>query len=752
MNTIIDQDWKKYAAATTSANEDVEKAFLDQAYMFVQNKATPLMKSPYRVGFEIVHKNDENTRLVGVFVFRVNADYLFVPTFFINGNIKGTDLLYRARVKRFVPLDNDWCTYLLSLSTSDEGKGVSRRERQQVRDQLNLLDLVRPPAIYRTTHYKYASCCDNAEESAQVEGMVNEMIKKVAVVTQEINQGKEASILKRFITEHGGFSAMKKLANSAKHDMEFAQALMLGSQPENYAPPLEAQAKQASVPENLVVVHTSVLRNKNVKQASAADMCKGYKIEDFRKEAQVNEAVFADNCSEVNSVQTPGVYMVLMVDGTSRRMLIANYRDTSGNCCQSMEGPATFYPSGYDPVCSMWSRQGCVVVDPESKASDKVNPRDGKWIFGEYAGELKDAPELIDFTEAQEGEGYRIYDGKAEAFSDPFYVIKKEKDAATGLLQITKASWSTDSPSSPELLYNPDYRDYDPADNVFGPRCKLVKVHFDKRDNKYIDWDRCLNLGNKHSLNAFIFEHGFKKASVHKQDNGTYLVRTERSGRKWTTELSKAAATVKLMLDCAVRETTAEDMLAATEKAKEVDFFYDAGKVAHNVRFHDWPQFYDRMNSEFNVLEQPQTNYLMRTESDKPIIERHRIGDRWSQDQGGGDEAIDTMTPLQLYAFSKEKGQSNMFELGVVGELIKTYDAAGFIQNYIPDLETAVDRLGRIIFLFYWKPEDFSQAYGSDDQSSLENKFLSNFKALGTLTLELMQKSKSTQEGTVSLN
>ncbi|MEW6303299.1 MAG: hypothetical protein AB1705_07505 [Verrucomicrobiota bacterium] len=58
--------WPKHAAAEQLATEDVEKAFVDQAFLFIQNKALPLMKPPYRVGFEIVHKNDANTRMVGI--------------------------------------------------------------------------------------------------------------------------------------------------------------------------------------------------------------------------------------------------------------------------------------------------------------------------------------------------------------------------------------------------------------------------------------------------------------------------------------------------------------------------------------------------------------------------------------------------------------------------------------------------------------------------------------------------------------
>ena len=72
-------------------------------------------------------------------------------------------------------------------------------------------------------------------------------------------------------------------------------------------------------------------------------------------------------------------------------------------------------------------------------------------------------------------------------------------------------------------------------------------------------------------------------------------------------------------------------------------------------------------------------------------------------------------------------------------------------SSYIPDFEQALDRLGRILFLFYWKPEDFAKAYGTDDQTSLENKLVSNFRAIGEMTLELLQKAKLQSEGSVSL-
>ena len=792
------EDWRKYAAAATQDNADIEKAFFDQTFMVLQNKCQPLMRSPYRVGFEIVYKNDENTRMVGIFVFRLKTSYIFAPVFFVNGSIKGTDLLYRADLKRFVPLNNEWCTYLIQTVTSEEGKGVSQRERQFTRDQMNLIDLVEPPEVFRFNR-KYASVCDSQEELDGLKTLVEEVLQKSAAIPEP----EKESILKKFITKDGGFSAIKKLANTARHDFEFAQALMLGSQPDNYAPRLEPHpVKQASA-DHLLIVRSSVLRNKHIKKASAKEMSQGYQIEDLRKEAMANDVVYTDNTVELSQVQAPGVYNVLLADGTNRKMLVGYYM--SMNVANGPEPVAL--KSSYDPGYYDQRRREIVLIDTESKASKTIYPSDQQWPFGEYIGKIDDSGMLQDLSEAETGNAYRIYDTEAQSFSEPFYVKAKDKDPS-GLTALQCATWSTtDTPSRP-LLINPDFRDYDPKDNIHGTRCKLVKVAFKLTDGyskmdtgKRIQYDDQLGIGGKHTLNAFIFENNFKKASVQSLPNNRYLVKTARR-EKWSQELSPISAKIQLMVDCALREDAAEEVLKEAdvkagkkyddnmilaevarerssknwikpvivkrqdvgleewEEAKKrlhtkqaasnprYDFFYDGTKLAHNLRFNDWPDFYERTNDEFGVLEQPWTSYILDAESDRPIIEHHRVGDKWTQDDSS---AIDTMNPMQLYELSQNKGMGNLFEHGVVGELVKTYDSAGLIQTYIPDMEKALDRLGRILFLFYWKPEDFSQAYGSDDQSSLENKLLSNFKSMGELVLELLQKAKLQQEGTVSL-
>lgn len=154
MNSFIDQDWRKQASLTATNDLDIEKAFSDQASGFVENKVGDLMKDQYRIGFEIVKKNDENTRMVGIFAFKVEKDLLFAPVFFINGEIKGP-LLYRCNTKTFVPANKDWATYLIESMEMDEGKGRDRSRRVDSAPLVQMQRITfRPPGMRKGASVK----------------------------------------------------------------------------------------------------------------------------------------------------------------------------------------------------------------------------------------------------------------------------------------------------------------------------------------------------------------------------------------------------------------------------------------------------------------------------------------------------------------------------------------------------------------------------------------------------------------------
>jgi hypothetical protein len=403
------------------------------------------------------------------------------------------------------------------------------------------------------------------------------------------------------------------------------------------------------------VVHTSVLRNPNVKKASVVEMSKGYKLEDFRKDAQINSYVFADNSQELNSIEAPGVYSVLLSDGTSQKALVGFYHDMDlfshdKACC-----PPSMAES-FDPYGLGGRRQPIVLINLDNGCSTKMTPDPNKeeWAFGTYEGTVEKSDKLKAMSEASVGECYRIYDTKQEAFSEPFYVVKKDKTPG-GLEQLWVSNWSPGEAEGSPIIINPEYNDFDPKDNIFGSRCKLVKVKggvegSEAENNRRIRFDSDFPVGSKAALNAFIFEQGFKRATVKYEDvkgDRIYLVRSDRTSQKWNGPFSKVSAVIKLMCDCAVREETAEELIKLAEDSGKGSYGFLYEKKAYNVRFIDWPEFFERMNHEFQVLEQPRTNWIMESEMDRPIIMPHRVGDVWSQDSSETLDPASALRPLE---------------------------------------------------------------------------------------------------------
>jgi hypothetical protein len=101
-----------------------EQAFSNLAHAALKNAAPGLLD--YEVGFQLVDRNDEDTKAVGIFAFKLGNQWLYAPIFFLNGKLKGTELLYLKNQDMFVPLSEKWLNYLLNRKPDVLGDGVDR--------------------------------------------------------------------------------------------------------------------------------------------------------------------------------------------------------------------------------------------------------------------------------------------------------------------------------------------------------------------------------------------------------------------------------------------------------------------------------------------------------------------------------------------------------------------------------------------------------------------------------------------------
>lgn len=70
--------------------------------------------APNLLGFEIITSSEDNTFALGVNVAMIGDTYVFIPTILKNGRIAPVDLMYVPEMDQFLPCKDAWITYLQS--------------------------------------------------------------------------------------------------------------------------------------------------------------------------------------------------------------------------------------------------------------------------------------------------------------------------------------------------------------------------------------------------------------------------------------------------------------------------------------------------------------------------------------------------------------------------------------------------------------------------------------------------------------
>jgi hypothetical protein len=96
----------------------------------------------------------------------------------------------------------------------------------------------------------------------------------------------------------------------------------------------------------------------------------------------------------------------------------------------------------------------------------------------------------------------------------------------------------------------------------------------------------------------------------------------------------------------------------------------------------------------------------------------------------------DVQTIFQL----AQTGEKEVMDTGIMASLIKTMDISSAINKYISDLMVGLDRLGRILIMFYWHIDKFAETYGEEELTELETSIKDGFSNLGNLVLFLKKK------------
>ena len=751
---------------------------MDQAAQQIANKLKPLMKAPYRLGFEIVKANDASTRMLGIFAFRISDDLVYAPCFFLSGDLKGTDLLYRCAPKTFVPANEDWANYLIEQDKDNTGRGISKDIRRQSPTNVDLRILSHPPSYLHSV--KYAS--RKSESFAPAEGWD-------ALLTEWSKEASLKPLLKDFIVDDGGMDAVTKIASAIDESYAFASALAYNVDPNAYTPQelIEKLTKSAAVkPEPKLVFYTGsiwdtlpAVPSDSHEKAASSLSSRGYYLMDKRASNEISAVTVDGAAHTMTGVLEPGVYnVVTQLDGTVKAFCATASDEELQSCEKGDKGHACYdVANSYNTRDHHHSPLIAVVELEGEKATNE-----GRHVFGEEVidtewGEPKaDAKIPVNAwakhmeDEMKPNKAYRIFDSNAGTLSKPVYVISKEEKNGITLYELLP--YASSYVHSISVRHNKDYEEVRFRDGILGHQAKFLPVGGTAKEREgstgAYDFEvKPIALGGDNALHDWIIGKGdqVKSASLHNVNETEFYF---KFGTKQTEWMSKKAALLTLVFELATNEENANTIIKEAQDHGKVRFYIEAPitKRASVTRVIRDPNFITNYDHTFNVdVEHPQ-RFILPTETEQFPAPDQRVGDAHDPSMGQGPQrdvkgtkpdGIPTsillkLPPDQIASFAEKEGLPHVFEHGVVGSLLSTYDSSSMIDKYLPKMEEALDAVGRTLFLFYWKPTDFQKLYGTDDMTSLENELLSNFKSWGDMVLNLTKKCQVKNNGSIAFS
>lgn len=763
-----DYNWKQAATQEGVDYGAVQRAFMDQSYSVVANKAKILFQDPFRLGFEIVHRNEKATKMVGIFAFRVNNGLLYAPTFFVNGEIKPADMLYRADVKRFVPLTEDWCAFLARGVHEKAGEPVGKNRRRQSDSYLDRL------AYPQRT--KYASEMEFGPFDAArfgdgpwegwAEGMseARDAFVKAArdgsLWNELLAHAAEDSPVRLLIPEvirEQGPEALEKLA-SAIGGSDVVARHVAASYTREQLEDVGGWEKRASenAPRPALEI---ILSPALAKSAASRDRVfdRGYDILDYRAGDQLNSVVEEVGDGWVKELSAPGKVTVLL-DGGKLEEAILLRRNPDMLDAENGDRPCdvarTSYPHGEPEL----------VYFPSNKQLLHLQP--GQDVFGDEMIDRDTSASTVGADKLSEGKCYVALGNGGAEVSGVFHVDRKTSDG-----ECTKIETSSDWGSPNTLFYAPG-RNREAGPYISDGTLFLeVAADVDRSGDEYPNAGAICGIkckGDKVLMSPSGVDQWIRTAGgvtssrdvrVSPSDlPGTFDIRHTEGGTilKEASALGWLPAQLSLAEDFEIHIDKAGEILEQSSDRPKVWRVYDtAEKRAYVTRSQDMENWIQAYDPELQVrLDAPQRQVLSTYTPRRPD-QISRYGDTYqrvpAENSESGSEllpmdAVMSQSPEQLAQMSAMLGMPHVFDHGCVGQMAtSSFSIADQIKKYIPDMEAGVDKYFRVLFLLRYRPGDFEEIYGSDDLVTFEQDLTELAAQAGESLLTMLQRFEPDQ-------
>lgn len=774
---------KSAEPATGSSETQFEEAMSNLAHTYLRDKAPGLM--PYEVGFQLIDKNDDNTKAVGITAFQVGKQWLYAPVFFLSGELKGHDILYLKNQDTCVPLRENWLNDILNKKPRTLGNAVDRNSANLGMQPPDLMAFSRSPSTYSKmgmapgfreadflpgkaalAHMALGHWAKEArfQSPLTLEAFLRTDPRFVEALAAQLQQS--VKLASAFRSLYGDPLAFLKRAREEHACLETplppGRGVLSAPRPDWAATPAERRAPRPAPGSGVlgnksgsVTIITLAMARARREQDGDDGLSpeeretlqeEGSLVEDGRGDSEVSTAyelpVRVEAPSTLTNPNETGVYDVLVKPARFVR-------------CTILMQP--YGPRGRQDFCIVIPQDspGCWLNADSSAVWVHTPNKDGTPSdeFLDWKEALPSADELTakDGTFLVVGPGrqstvaFQILRSQTSSQSDqkafriqaddyvrcdaqrPGYLPERGEPG-----RHVGGPYLRDQPAQPALrLTGKDSTRLTIQDGeIWVPKgCKLLKLEGEQGDG--------FPLGNDQDVSSLIFQ---KTAGLVVQgSHGVYQFQDARGAL-----FDKVAALSRLVLGHGLRAVDAREILAKVDQV---------GHGRYRIkRAAGYPEGFPGMGPgpDAPAVPEPTTHsdpYTPGVMGQSPEEHEARVATPPGDPNAYSPTRSEPAYPMpdagsqKVLSEAAQSGQKEVFDTSMIGSLLHTVGDDLMIDRHLGDLMTGLDRIGRILISFYWNRDQFAERFGEADMPELEDHLRTNFKGMGDLVLKLKQKA-----------
>jgi hypothetical protein len=757
LNVVRSHDRSQTKSAALGGRGDdtpFEQSFSNLAHAYLRDSAPKLLD--HEVGFQLLDRNRENTKAVGVFAFKVGSQWLYAPVFFLNGDLKGHELLYIKNQDMFVPLKENWINYLINRKPNILGSGIDKNLSQFGQRQPDFTQMSRSPS-------KFGSAQPTLKE--MMTAVMPTLAKTATMNTSEALESLGKSINLRDFLKESGMATINALIKSCQFAPQLASAIeefhgldvikeaiavvhARNSRPKVASVLSEAPKTPASVKGLEIMTFSVTLQTKAPHDYTEEDQEKllrdGVLIRDTRDRDNVSVPYDIQTVKKLWTPNRSGLYDILVKPGDIERCYVAVHPMGAGKRSDFVtvvrtEGKPTWINTRADQVFCLT----CVEGDDFDSWFNALPDANSASKSGRYMAISKQGDATVPFRVVREyGEhnGTNSYEVHFEdhskfpprgsigacCYTDPLN-YDKYRDGERLHLNGKKG---TSLRANMGDVYVPEgYKLLKCApgeDDVEDPKPGEAACGCGESDPPP------LMPGNLVDAQLALMS---KTAALTVYHNGTAVTINKEAG------LTPIKALVTLVEHHGLREAAAREILKTAAAKRKYD-----GRI----------KYADPYGSPMMINSAPSA-----PSDPGPVMGGESIMGTTVPTQLGIDIGMPvpgmaaSQTDRQIYnpntmldkkdirsvVNAAQSGQREVFDTAMVGAMLRTVRDDGMVDRYMGELTKGLDKLGRILFMFYWHGDRFAERYGKSDMPELEDSLRNAFEMLGDVILFLKQKT-----------